>query len=192
MANMHPSELLPWYVNGTLDKTDHSQIEQHLAQCQQCQEEVAYLQQLRAQIKAVEQQYSSPAELGLARLKQRIRVDNKPTNARRWFIPALAAAAIVIIAQAGLLLNTNSEGHMQLMSAPSQGQIQVRFVPDASAKGIAALLQSISGEIIQGPSALGIYHLHIDTSADNKAIITAIQKLRKRSDIIAFVAEEDK
>jgi len=154
--------LLPWYANGTLGKADHQQVEVHLAQCQQCLDEVAYLQQLRAQMKAVEQQYSSPAELGLARLKQRIRAENVPAKVRHWFIPALAAAAIVIVAQAGLLLNTNSKQNMQLMSAPPQGQIQVRFAPDTSARAITALLQSVSGEIVQGPSALGVYHLRID------------------------------
>src|SRR5256886_13037108 len=40
--------LLPWFVNGTLDKDELAFVEQHLSECVRCQREVQWLRELRA------------------------------------------------------------------------------------------------------------------------------------------------
>src|SRR5256885_630028 len=40
--------LLPWIVNGTLDKDELAFVEQHLSECVRCQREVQWLRELRA------------------------------------------------------------------------------------------------------------------------------------------------
>jgi len=192
----HPSDLLPWYVNGALDEVEHQQVETHITHCTSCRHEIAELERLRTRVKNIGVQGQSPGELGLARLKRRIQSETskiESSSPRRWLMPVLAAAAVIIVAQAGLMLNMNAthRQNMQLMSAPAAGDIQIRFVADARAEQVDALLQSIHGQIVAGPGALGVYHIRINAGASGrKNVGAAIRKLRTRSDIVQFVAGE--
>lgn len=194
----HPSDLLPWYVNGTLDDAGRKRIEAHLSGCAPCREKMKAIKRLRTCVKDIESQGQSPGELGLARLKRRIRSEAAmltPRVRHRWLMPALAAAAIVIVAQAGLMLNMNSTNRqgMQLMSAPAAGDIQVRFAPDARAGQIESLLQSIHGHIVAGPGALGVYHIRISAGdSGKKDVEAAVQRLRAQNNVVQFVAREGK
>jgi len=198
VMDSHPSDLLPWYANGTLDDAERRQVEAHLSDCPQCKEAITALKRLRTRVKDIELQGQSPGELGLVRLKRRIRSETASaanSSRRRWLLPALAAAAIVIVAQAGLMLNINATNRqaMQLMSAPAAGDIQVRFAPDARAGQIASLLQSIHGQIVAGPGALGVYHIRISAGdSGKKDVEAAVQRLRVQKNVLQFVAREDK
>ena len=48
----HVAELVPWYVNGTLDGRDHDAVTAHLPGCPACREEVARCQTLAAAIQS--------------------------------------------------------------------------------------------------------------------------------------------
>jgi len=194
IADSHPSELLPWFANGTLDAAEHRQVEAHLSACPQCREEVTAIKSLRTRLKDIESQGRSPGELGLARLKRRIRFETETAgnpSPHRWLMPALAAAVIVIAAQAGLMLNMNAahRQNMQLMSGPAAGDIQIRFTTDARAEQIAALLQSIHGRIVGGPGAMDVYRIRIKAGASGgKTVQEAIRRLRARHDVVQFVS----
>jgi len=197
VTGTHLLSLLPWYVNGTLSAAEREQVEAHIATCVLCKEETEALRKLREGIKAVESQGQTPGELGLARLKHHIHAENAAHPARRWLMPALAAAAIIIVAQAGLMLNMDAthRQHMQLMSGPTKADIQVRLLPTARAEQIASLLQSIHGHIVDGPGALGIYHVRIETGVSGRKasetdIKNVVQQLRARNDVVQFVAGE--
>ena len=41
--HVQTSELLPWFVNGTLDPEEHTRVERHLADCISCKQELARL-----------------------------------------------------------------------------------------------------------------------------------------------------
>jgi len=194
----HPSDLLPWYVNGTLNDDGRKQVEAHLSGCALCREEVKAIERLRTRVKDIESQGQSPGELGLARLKRRIRSETTSTgnsSPRRWLMPALAAATIIIVAQAGLMLNMNGthRQNMQLMSAPAAGDIQVRFAANARAKHIESLLQSIHGHIVAGPGALGVYHIRIEAGkSGGKDVETVLQQLRSQTHVVKFAARENR
>ena len=60
------SELLPWYVNGTLSSNEQARVEAWLAQSSEARNELAVLQQLAHQIKSAAIPVAS--ELGWQRL----------------------------------------------------------------------------------------------------------------------------
>ena len=47
-AHQAAEELLPWFVNGTLDGDDLALVEQHLGECARCQHEIDSLRELQA------------------------------------------------------------------------------------------------------------------------------------------------
>jgi hypothetical protein len=49
MSDLH--QLLPWYVNGTLDPAERSSFEEHLGGCAACREEITIVEALRDEIR---------------------------------------------------------------------------------------------------------------------------------------------
>ncbi len=42
--------LLPWYVNDTLDATEHDRVAKHVVSCAKCQESVSLLTDVQAAV----------------------------------------------------------------------------------------------------------------------------------------------
>jgi hypothetical protein len=79
-------ELLPWYVNRTLEAQELVQVEQHLAQCPACQEEVTRCHHLATAVQLAEEPAPLPSSARLARLMAQIEATEAvghPT--RRWW-----------------------------------------------------------------------------------------------------------
>jgi len=74
------SELLPWYVNGTLSEEDRQWMENYLREHPAAQAEVAWYRSLKEQIN--DNAPKVPATIGLAKTMQLIRGD-QPTIAER-------------------------------------------------------------------------------------------------------------
>jgi hypothetical protein len=64
--------LLPWYANGTLETAERLLVEDHLAGCPGCREEVARCNGLAAALRARPEIAPSPHPLQLARLMERL------------------------------------------------------------------------------------------------------------------------
>ena len=118
-------EILPWYVNGTLEGHEHDFVARHILRCQSCADEVVRCQSIATAVRSSEEAARTPSPENLARLMERI--DRASTSAapehwrirvREWiekirlafqetpslFRWALAAqtAAIVLLAAATL------------------------------------------------------------------------------------------
>lgn len=65
-------ELLPWYVNGTLEGREFQEVKDHLDTCSFCQEEVTRLHEIGTTIHAVEDFAWSPRPGQFSRLMARI------------------------------------------------------------------------------------------------------------------------
>ena len=81
-------ELLPWYVNRTLDAQELAQVEQHLARCPACQEEVTRCHHIATAVRFVEEPAPSPSPARFALLMAQIdaaEAVGHPT--RRWWAP---------------------------------------------------------------------------------------------------------
>lgn len=190
----HPDDLLPWYVNGTLQPEAQRAVERHLAACVACRDEVAVLQQLRAQVKATRVQ--APGELGLARLLRQVAREERVRRAApAWWRPALAAAAAVIVVQGALLagLWMRPGAVTPLGGARPAGDVvlQVTFAPEATEARIREVLQEAGGTLVGGPGALGVYRVELDVQPSDQARIdAAIASLRGRPDVVTHVKQE--
>lgn len=184
--------LLPWYVNGTLSQEERQRVETRLRNDPDMAREVELLRATQRSMQS--KVHGSPGEFGWRRLQKDIRsqkVDHsdKRIATNRWWRPALAAAALVILVQGGVLLHLLGEPstYQPAGGAVAGTVLQVRFQPGASASQIQQLLQEIGGSIVQGPSALGLYRIRLPEGKDADAVVA---QLRERSRLIDYATKQ--
>jgi hypothetical protein len=180
-------ELLPFYVNGTLDDGDRAWIEHYLREHPLAANELNWLRS----VQATTQQEAVPvsAEVGLERAMRRIhgeRAAAAPVKAplsaveriRDWFSrlvpgpmlkPALASAlavialqAIVITTMVGERDDTSLTRNPLPFGVTEQGSyVKVNFRPSATEADIRMLLLDVQANIASGPGQLGDYYVRI-------------------------------
>jgi anti-sigma factor RsiW len=74
-------ELLPWYVNGTLDGQESQRVARHLSTCSACQTELTRCHDLAAAVHAAEEVAWAPSREHLSRVLARIDAADAP---RAW------------------------------------------------------------------------------------------------------------
>lgn len=193
----HPEELLPWFVNETLPAEERHAVEQHIASCPQCQQEIALLEKMRVQVK--ETHIQSPGEFGLNRLLKEVRNEQavtevQPPKPSGWWKTGLAiAASLIIFIQAGLLIDTwyLSKPVVPLSGAQAQGPVlQISFAPTATEPQIREVLSAVHGTFIDGPSQLGIYRIRLNQLSPDNNVEQTIERLRQKKMIIRHVAKD--
>lgn len=188
-------ELLDWYANGTLAPEARAAVERLLAESPAARAELEWLRALRRDLPAT---LAIPAgDLGEARLLQRIAVERAgpkvvelPRRAERprWFAPAFALAASLLVAQAaliGYLVHERDAALAPLSGAPAAGGdlLQVVFKPDAAERDLRALLAANGAELVGGPGALGVYTVRVPAGRADAAAAA----LRARTDLVESV-----
>jgi hypothetical protein len=197
--------LLPWIANESAAAKDVARIEEHLRDCHECQEELAFQRQLRDAIRSEEAIVLAP-QTSLQKLMQRIdtvadgedEIESaavavaEPAVARRASPRWLAiAAAVQGIAIAGLLaalvLQSHEEltaGRYSVLTTPTATVaagpvIRVVFAGNVALNDMNRVLRSIDAQIIAGPSEAGVYTLGLASRAADKADVDkAIAQLR--------------
>ena len=174
-------ELLPWYVNGTLDDSHYGKLESHLALWPHLRAEVAWLTQLREQVRQplydVAVQPSPSA--GLGTLMSRIHAEQSgkvvPLHSKqpvravapRWFPAAMGIAASIILAQAVVLVSLTGQPGRDALTPLSGGTaavgtlLQMTFKPTATEARMRQALAAVQGEMVSGPGALGVYTVRV-------------------------------
>ncbi|MEM6850281.1 MAG: hypothetical protein AAF527_01075 [Pseudomonadota bacterium] len=118
------------------------------------------------------------SELVWARLARSIAADEQARaetrRARYWRIAAMALAAVAL-GQLALMLSATTDApedgvYITASQAETATSLKVAFMPSASEGEIRTLLRSVNGEIVSGPSALGLYTVRFsDTKAMERA-----------------------
>lgn len=184
-------ELLPWYLNGTLEGAELAAVEALLLRSAEAREELEVLRRLAAAVREQEQQGNAeqapPFELGWARLQRSLQAEARPAPQRDWWKPGLAAAAALVVAlQLGILMRPapldsdwqlQSGGQEQLLSGGYR--VQLRFVEHAQWQQIRALLLELDAVLVDGPSTLGVVQVHVPADPrfrDGQALLQWLQQ----------------
>jgi hypothetical protein len=100
-------ELLPWYVNGTLDPGELAAVRRHLQDCESCRESASLLSQVNAVINRPTATPITPTRRPDTLLAK---IDRPgPELSRRPIRPMLAAAASLVVAAAAFWLWAGQE-----------------------------------------------------------------------------------
>lgn len=208
-AHQEISLLLPWYVNKTLHGAEINRVENHLKVCLTCRRELATLHKLAA---AVQQEGSidSVAQASFSQLKKRIHSPDaagqekaakvmalpvqRKAYGNTWRLPrpALALAAVILLSL--LIPRFIDTGNFQMNEyrtlsnaenpAMSQNTLRVIFSTDTGQPKINEILASVHGQIIDGPSAQGVYTVAIDSELASKNVLDKVASLRKNAHVI--------
>lgn len=181
-------ELLPWYLNGTLEGVELAAVEALLLRSAEAREELEVLRRLAAAVREQEQAHEAPpSELGWARLQRSLQQEVRLAPRRDWWKPGLAAAAALVVAlQLGILIRpAQVDSDWQLQSGGSEQvlsggyRVQLRFVEHAQWQQIRALLLELDAVLVDGPSALGVVQVHVPADKrfrDGQALLQWLQQ----------------
>jgi len=168
------TELLPWYVNGTLAAHDRDEIDGHLGECLVCR---AALQEQRRMQSLIQSQDDIPlsAEHSIGDLLERI--DAKSGHGRTAMPGsrlALAAglACVAIVGSLLLLMRdtppASSDAEFStLTDAPSGdlNRVDIVFSEGVESGEILVIVEEFNGQIVSGPSDLGRYTVAISDNS---------------------------
>jgi hypothetical protein len=191
-------EILPWYVNGTLEGDEHEFVARHILRCQSCADEVVRCQSIATAVRSAEEATRMPSPEHLASLMERIDRGSASAAPEHWRIRvrewiekirlafqetpslfrwALAAetAAIVLLAAAIILQASVAPSLLYRTlsdtgGGPEPGRVhfQVIFADDITERESRELLSSIGATIVAGPTPMAVYTVAL-TADDREA-----------------------
>ena len=181
--------LLPWFVNGTLDKDELAFVQQHLSACLPCQREVQWLRELRAA--CVDGEAAPGASTVFRNLRRQLdepragrgkgaslpRLWRRAPSWSRW---AMAAQLAVIVALgAALVPATDGPALYRTLgarnaAAPTTGTLVVVFDPTTTESDLRRILRKAGARVADGPTETNAYVLKV--AAERR--VEAAQALR--------------
>lgn len=200
---------LPWLVNGTLPRAEASRLQAHLEVCAECRSDLAFEQSLARQLSAVPVVDYAP-QASFAKLIQHIDSTPAPhrpsvaTPSRRrpprspWayaFMAQTAVVAVLTVTLAWLAQRPSGapETEYRTLSSgaptPRPPHLQVVFGDALSVAGQRALMNRIQGQIIEGPSPVGMFLVAVAGADDAPAArLDAAAKVLRAAPGVRFVA----
>ncbi|WP_266171759.1 zf-HC2 domain-containing protein [Dyella subtropica] len=176
-AHAEAERLLPWLVNGTLQGDERSQVEQHLADCVQCQRDVALLRSLQWACRdgGVDEVDASQADQSMQRLRRCIDAERHGRSVvpprrwgvrRAWLHGAIAAQAVLIFALALGWFQASAPATYRTLGAASlpTARLVVVFDPRLSEMQMRRLIRASDARIVDGPTDTGAYVLSVPAS----------------------------
>jgi len=202
--------LLPWYVNHSLDPAEQNFVRKHVKTCVTCRIEINQQQQLLEKIQQPDllQQVS---QVSFAQLKKRMQEQSKLSAFAEQdktrqeqkifshqflgFVKYTALAASLLLLAMPFMLNLPTDdpelkGDYRTLANPAEGKhknniIRIVFAEHSGKEQIETILNGVSGHIIKGPSKNGIYEIQIGNRQINSLEVNdAILQLRKNSLVV--------
>ncbi|WP_147114546.1 hypothetical protein [Tateyamaria sp. syn59] len=180
-------DLLLAHLRGETDPETAARIEAEAEADPALRAELALMQGLPCALS----QGDGAAEGGWDRLAseiERTRPANLP-HRPMWRIAALFLGAVVLVQGAFLVVGGGAEDgplFRTVSEAPVEATLAVAFGPETTAAEIEALMRETGANIVDGPSAVGLYRLVFSDAAVRAAAQTALET----SPLVEIVAEE--
>jgi Putative zinc-finger len=92
----HLWELLPWYVNGTLDEAERAAVAHHIAVCSECKDEVARCRITVSALQSGDADAWSPSPERVAQMMERIQAESSPAAKPSWHRLSLWVSSILL------------------------------------------------------------------------------------------------
>ena len=139
------NQLLPWYANETLGPDERQAVEAHLANCSECQEDLALLAKMRT---AVLDEESLPISVPLESANVIERGSSRRTVRRTPVAWRLAAALLLALPLAWLLLTSVPNQQFETVTSESQTAtvqyvLELQFDAALSPEEVDALMQEL-------------------------------------------------
>ena len=164
---------LPWYVTGQLDERERALVEEHLATCACCREDLESERVLARDVVNL----PLSADAGWAELRRRMnsspraqRLQQRPIRSSR-FLPRggrfgwlLAAQAVILAAFAYTLVPARDDAIYHTLGSPAEGEVAnviVIFRPDVTEAELRGTLSGHGARIVDGPTASGAFALRV-------------------------------
>ncbi|MGL4280637.1 MAG: hypothetical protein ACRCS0_09735 [Albidovulum sp.] len=168
------SELLPFYLNGSLSVEETAKVEQALAADAGLAEELLLLDRIRMSVQE-DIPGNSPGEFGLARLGRDLAQTAPPG---RPSLASLAAAFALGAILSGLTavqaMRAPEDSYRQAGAGPADESLLVAFRAEATAGEISEFLVAGNFVIVDGPSALGLFHVAPPEGVDPAAAVAEL------------------
>ncbi len=203
-------DLLPWYVNHSLNPAELDFVRRHIKTCITCRVEINQQQQL---LKKIQQQdlLQQVSQVSFAQLKKRMNEQSKlsvlaeqakPSQEQKLFsqqflgfVKYTALAASLLLLALPFMLNIPTDdselkGDYRTLANPAENEhknnlVRIVFAEHIGKEQIKAILNGVSGHIIEGPSKNGIYYVQIGNRKTNSLEVDdAISQLRKNSLVV--------
>ncbi|GLQ94988.1 zf-HC2 domain-containing protein [Dyella acidisoli] len=163
--------LLPWYVNGTLEEDERSEVERHLVECAECQHEVAWLRTVQEQF--VEQADKDDVSPKMRHLYRRVaKRRGASSTSSLWHrrekrLAWLAALQVAIILGLSVVVFHQQQNTYRTLSAPGNQDalLVVMFDPHTREAQMRELVRASHARIVGGPTEEGAYVLRVPETA---------------------------
>ena len=168
-------ELLPWYVNGTLEGAEHDEVRRALRSSLTLRREHDRLVRLQRLMRQDDAEHAA-TDRAFERLMTRIQ------RKRPWQQPVAWRAAAAILAVVGVALwwqagPPTAPQQFETLTAPGRdaASLRVVFAPDLAPKAKMELLAAHGLSIATPPTPDGVYTLVVPEQADARAIADALR-----------------
>jgi hypothetical protein len=180
-------ELLPWLVNGTLAAGERTEVLAHLDACLVCRRERERLRVLAALVRAP----SAAQRCEEALHRMHARMQRQPRSPAR--APWAAAATLVLVTGLVALLADSTESSVAWLRNTGLSMMSQSHVTDSAApalrahlvfydniteRQLRALLLSVGADLIEGPTAGGVYTISFPRAAGAQEAAGALTALR--------------
>lgn len=205
--------VLPWYVNKALRDTEMKAVESHLKVCLTCKREIITLQKLALAVNRTDV-LESAAQASFSNIKNRIHQTEKPVlelsmrkpfrlPRRKWYqkigfdsvsLPhtiALSFGVLMLVMLipgyyvAGKMLKSDFRTLSSGESAPvGRNELKVVFLEGTKPQQIQNVLDSVQGQVVEGPTKEGFYLIRIAQQNEPESLLNTVSILRKHTNVI--------